>query len=435
MTMKQLGPSQEALLKLWPSWTTLGEADRQAVIALLEWRAARRINQTPPDGDWSTWLIMAGRGFGKTRTGAEWVKEQVCVSPGRYAIIAPTFGDARDTCIEGDSGLRAICPQSMISTYNRSMGEIEFFNGSRVKLFSADEPDRMRGPQHHGAWADELAAWKYEDAWDQLLFGLRLGDDPRAVVTTTPRPTPLMRRLIVDPRVIVTKGSTFDNAANLAPSALAQLKAKYEGTRLGRQELNAELLDDTPGALWTRAMLDLCQHEGKLPEFARVVIGVDPPAGEDGEAAECGIITAARVGAGLTSTAVVLGDQSMQGSPNEWGQAVIDAYHAAKADRIVVEINQGGAMVKAILRSIDPTVAITEVRATRGKQARAEPIAALYEQGRVTHGRVFAQLEDQLCSWAPGTGQKSPDRMDALVWALTDLMLGPTAPEPSIRRL
>jgi phage terminase large subunit-like protein len=402
----------------------------------MEWRAIRRQNQTPPDGDWSTWLNMAGRGFGKTRVGAEWTKERCLLNPGhRMAIVAPTFGDARDTCIEGDSGLQAIVPRSLIQTYNRSMGEFEFTNGAKVKLFSADEPDRLRGPQHHDAWCDELAAWRYQEAWDQLLFGLRLGDDPRAIVTTTPRPTPLLRSIIKDPRTIVTTGSTFDNAANLAPSALAQLRAKYEGTRLGRQELNAELLEDTPGALWTRAMLEQCAHSGALPEFDRVVIGVDPPAGEDGDAAECGIITAGRVGAGLTATAVVLADSSMQGSPNEWGKAVVDAYHAAKADRIVVEINQGGAMVKAIIRSIDPSVAITEVHATRSKKTRAEPIAALYEQVRVTHGRVFTALEDQMCSWAPGQGQRSPDRMDALVWALTDLMLGNVAPDPSIRRL
>ncbi len=434
--MRPLTQSQEVLLKLWPSWTALSEAERLATLTLMEWRHLRREAQTPPDGDWLTWLILAGRGFGKTRTGAEWIKENCLLNPGyRYAIVAPTFGDARDTCIEGDSGLRAIVPSSLVENYNRSMGEFEFTNGSKVKLFSADEPERLRGPQHHGAGCDELGAWRYAEAWDQLLFGLRLGENPKAVVTTTPRPTNLMRGLIASPSTIITKGSTFDNAANLAPSALAQLRAKYEGTRLGRQELDAELLTDTVGALWTRDILELCAHKGPLPEFDRVVIGVDPPAGEDGESAECGIITAGRVGVGLTATAVVINDASIQGSPNEWGQAVVNAYHSAKADRIVVEINMGGAMVKAIIRSIDPSVAITEVHATRSKKTRAEPIAALYEQSRVTHGRVFSALEDQLCSWAPGTGQRSPDRMDALVWALTDLMLGNVAPEPSIRRL
>lgn len=401
----------------------------------MEWRAARRPAQTPPPGDWGTWLINAGRGFGKTRTGAEQVKEWALLNPGwRIAVVAPTYADARDTCIEGDSGLRSIVPAPLVSTWNRSLGEFQFANGSLVKLFSADEPDRMRGPQHHAAWCDELAAWRYPDAWDQLLFGLRLGEDPRVVVTTTPRPVKLVRDLIKDPRTVGTSGSTFDNAANLAPAALAQLKARYEGTRLGRQELYAELLTDTPGALWTRAMIDAAS-QALCPEPDRVVVAVDPPAGEDGDAAECGIVVAGAAGEGITSRAVVLADHSIQGSPEQWARAVVAAYHEAKADRVVVEVNQGGAMVKAVLRAVDPSIPIREVRATRGKAIRAEPIAALYEQGRVGHARVFGELEDQLCSWTPLGGQKSPDRMDALVWALTDLMLAKQAPEPGIRTL
>jgi predicted phage terminase large subunit-like protein len=376
-------------------------------------------------------MLKAGRGFGKTRVGAEWTKEQCLLVPGRYAIVAPTFSDARDTCIEGDSGLRAICPQSMISTYNRSMGELEFFNGSRVKLFSADEPDRMRGPQHHGAWCDELAAWRYEDAWDQLLFGLRLGECPRVVITTTPRPTALVRKIVADSNTIVTGGSTFDNAANLAPSALAALKAKYEGTRLGRQELYAEMLDDTLGALWTQRMLEDARTQA-IPELKRIVVALDPAISANEGSDETGIIVA---GLGVDGLAYVLDDLSLKGSPDEWARKAVSAYAARQADRIVAESNQGGEMVRQTLKTVDPTASIKLVHASKGKHARAEPVAALYEQGRVKHALSSPKLEDQLTTYAPGISNKSPDRLDALVWALTDLMLGNVAPEPSIRRL
>lgn len=433
MTMTPLTPSQEALLKLWPYLTGLSETDRLASLALMEWRASRRANQTPPDGDWLVWLILAGRGFGKTRTGAEVTKERMLLNPGcRVAIVAPTFSDARDTCMEGESGLLNVMPDNLVATWNRSMGEFSLTNGSQAKLFSADEPDRLRGPQHHFSWCDELAAWRYPDAWDQLLFGLRLGDDPRVVVTTTPRPVPLVRSILADHKTRVTRGSTFDNAANLAPAILEKLREKYEGTRLGRQELFAEILDDVPGALWTWQMIEAAKLRGDLPELERVVVGVDPAISNNDDSDETGIVVAAR---GRDGRGYVLADVSLKGTPDEWAKAVCAASLGHNADRIVAEGNQGGEMVRAVIKTVMPNAPIKIVHASRGKYARAEPVAALYEQGKVSHVGGLAELEAQMTGYSPQIAKKSPDRMDALVWALTDLMLGNAAPEPSIRRL
>ena len=341
----------------------------------------------------------------------------------RIAVVAPTYADARDTCIEGDSGLRRVLPSSCIEAWNRSLGEMILTNGTRYKLFSADEPERLRGPQHHRAWADELGAWRYPETWDQLLFGLRLGDDPRVVVTTTPKPTPLIRSLIKNGRSVLTRGSTFDNAENLAPAALAQLREKYEGTRLGRQELEAELLDDVPGALWTRAMVDGSRVR-KMPELRRVVVAVDPSGTKGGEDAgdDIGIVVA---GLGIDGKGYVLSDKSCNLSPDGWGKRAVSAYHEFKADRIVAERNFGGAMVEHVIRTVDRTASYKEVTASRGKVARAEPVAALYEQGRVHHVGAFAALEDQMCALTSDgyVGEGSPDRVDALVWALTELMI------------
>ena len=416
-------------LAFLPIWAGLTEEEQKAAETITDWWATRRPNQTPPPGDWPYWLILAGRGFGKTRTGAEWVKETALLNPGwRFAIVAPTFADARDTCIEGDSGLLGITPPELVSTWNRSMGEFHFANGSQCKLFSADEPDRMRGPQHHAAWTDELAAWRYRDAWDQLLFGLRLGVNPQVVVTTTPRPVPLVRELLADPRTVVTRGSTFDNAANLAPSALAALRAKYEGTRLGRQELEAEMLEDVPGALWSRSMIEDAQVTA-VPSMRRIVVAIDPAISSDEGSDETGIVVA---GVGVDGLAYVMADLSLKGSPDEWARVAVTAYTARGADRIVAEANQGGAMVSHTIRTVDPMAAIKLVHASKGKLARAEPVAALYEQGRVKHTFRSAKLEDQMTTYAPGMEKKSPDRMDALVWAITELMLGNHS-EPRIR--
>lgn len=338
------------------------------------------------------------------------------------SVVAPTYADARDTCIEGDSGLRSIIPFSCVEAWNRSLGELILVNGTRYKLFGAEEPERLRGPQFHRSWCDELAAWRYPESWDQMLFGLRLGQNPQAVVTTTPKPVPLVRSLMKSPRTIITRGSTFDNAANLAPSALAQLREKYEGTRLGRQELNAEVLDDVPGALWTRAMVDAALVR-EVPQMARVVVAIDPSGtkGDDG-GDSIGIVVA---GKGVNGLCYVLADRTCKLSPDGWGRIAVNAYHEFSADRIVAERNFGGAMVEHVIRTVDRSVSYKEVTASRGKVIRAEPVAALYEQNKVKHLSGFTELEDQMCAMTGDgfLGEGSPDRVDALVWALTELML------------
>ena len=400
-------------------------------MARARWKAKARQNQITPDGDWLTWVILAGRGWGKTRTGAEDAAWSGMANPGwRIAVVAPTAADARDTCIEGDSGLLNVLPREAVQTWNRSLGELILINGTRYKAFSADEPERLRGPQHHRAWADELAAWRYPEAWDQLMFGLRLGDHPQAVVTTTPKPTPLVKALVAAKTSHVTRGSTFDNAANLAPSALQMLKEKYEGTRLGRQELEAEILGDLPGALWSLSTLDAYRLR-EAPQMGRIVVAVDPAVTATEASDEHGIIVA-----GLADQrGVVLEDASLSGSPNEWARRAVSLYRSWNADAIVIEVNQGGDMVAHTIRTIDPNVKIREVRASRGKHVRAEPIAALYEQGRVAHVGSFPELEAQMTQMTTNgfEGEGSPDRVDALVWAMTELFPGMTerAPDPA----
>ena len=386
-----------------------------------DWLDKARPDQTPPIGDWTTWLILAGRGWGKTRTGAEDAAWHGVANPGwRIAICAPTAADARDTCVEGNSGLLSCLPRGMVRTWNRSLGELILTNETRYKLFSADEPDRFRGPQHNRAWCDELAAWKYPDAWDQLQFGMRLGDHPQVVVTTTPRPTPMIRTLIKADTTIITRGSTFDNAANLAPSALAELRKRYDGTRLGRQELHAELLDDLPGALWTRDSITL----GTMPEMQRIVVGVDPSgASGQGDGDDIGIVIA---GKGVDGRFYVIEDATCNMGPAGWGRRATERYAYHQADCIVAEKNYGGAMVESVIRTADRNAKVKMVTASRGKAVRAEPIAALYEQGRVTHARGLDALEDQMMQFTLTgyMGEGSPDRVDALVWALTELLSG-----------
>lgn len=391
----------------WRKWRPEAKAE-------LRWRLTARPDQLPPDGDWFVWLLLAGRGYGKTRTGAEWVRRLATRDAVRVAVVAPTYADARDTCVEGESGLLSVLPKSLVRAWNRSLGELELANGSHVKLFSADTPDRLRGPQHHHAWCDELAAWEYPETWDQLMFGLRLGERPRVVVTTTPKPTKIIKELNERSDVHVTKGSTFDNAANLAPSALEQLRLRYEGTRLGRQELMAEILDDVEGALWTRQQMDECVvHEA--PPLKRVVVGVDPSGG----VAETGIVVC---GLGRDGKGYVLADLTASGSPADWGRRVVEAYRGWDADRVVAERNFGGDMVEHTIRTVDRNVSLKVVSASRGKVPRAEPVSALYEQGRVHHVGRFPKLEDQMCTYT-AEDKVSPDRMDAMVWALTELMV------------
>ena len=369
-----------------------------------------------PPGHWTYWLLMAGRGFGKTRCGAEVVRQWVKTS--RYVnLIAATSDDARDIMIEGESGIMAICPRSERPAYKTSKSRLEWPNGARSLIFTADEPERLRGKQHEKLWADELGAWRYPEAWDQAQFGLRLGKHPQAVVTTTPRPTPTVKDLMKHPGTVVTRGTTYDNRENLAESFFATIIRKYEGTRLGRQELNAEVLDDNPGALWQRAQIDAARVD-VAPLLRRIVVGVDPAVTSREDSDETGIIA---VGEGDDRDWYVLDDRSLIASPDAWARAAVKCYHDNKADRLIAETNNGGEMVELTIRNVDRNVSFEAVTASRGKMIRAEPIAALYEQGRVHHVGSFPALEDQMCDYDPLTSPFSPDRMDALVWAMTKL--------------
>lgn len=403
-----------------------------AILAQLKfnWEFWARPNQLVPPGDWTTWLILAGRGFGKTRTGAETIRQWVCgdtpLSKGRYhkiALVAETAPDARDVMVEGPAGLLACHPKEFRPTYYPSKRSVEWPNGAQAILFNAVEPDQLRGPQFDAAWCDELAKWRYaSDTWDQLQFGLRLGDHPRQIVTTTPRPIPVVRRLMNDENCFVTRGRTYDNAANLAAPFLRQIEERYGGTRIGRQELEGEVLDDIPGALWNREIIDASRRP-EAPDLDRIVIAVDPATTSGDEADETGIVAVGiATDADGYTRGYVLADRSLRGTPEEWAKAAVKLYRELDADRIVAEKNQGGEMVEAVLRTVDRNVPITLVSATRGKVVRAEPASALYEQGRVHHVGRFDKLEDQMCMFSRDVDRStgnSPDRVDALVWGLT----------------
>lgn len=415
------------------------DPDRDLILADLDplaleydWRVWARPEQLAPPGDWLTWLVLAGRGFGKTRAGCEWVRSIACgPSPlargthGRIAIIAETAADARDVLVEGESGLLAIHPKDFRPLYEPSKRRLTWPNGAIATLYNAVEPDQLRGPQHDAALCDELAKWRYaEETWDQLQFGLRLGSDPRIAVTTTPRATAIIRALVDSADTIVTRGTTLDNASNLAPKFLRKMRDRYEGTRIGRQELNAEILDDFPGAMWTRAMLDVARIR-EAPRLRRIVVAVDPSgnSGGDESADDIGIVIA---GKGHDGRGYVLADWTCDLSPAGWGRRAVEAFDEFKADRIVAEKNFGGAMVENVIATAGKSVPVKMVSASRGKVQRAEPIAALYEQGKISHVGVMAELEDQLCSFTNTgyMGKGSPDRADALIWALTEVMLG-----------
>lgn len=409
------------------SWAQLGQKERIARLKKMElndrlrltwtWEAWARPDQLPPLGDWNLWLVKAGRGWGKTRTGAEWVRS--VAKPGaRIALVGPTAADVRDVMIEGESGILAASPPYDRPNYEPSKRRLTWPNGAIATAYSAEEPDRLRGPQHTHAWCDEVAAWAYPDAWDMMLMGLRLGTNPRVVATTTPRTVPLMRRIQASPGLVITRGKTIENAGNLAPSFLSGLMARYEGTRLGRQELEGEDLDDNPDALWQRDELDRTRVR-EAPQLVRVVVAIDPAVSSNAESDETGIVVA---GLGVDGRGYVLADRSGRFKPDAWAKRAVEAYHAHKADRIIAEGNQGGEMISAVLGTVEPGLPIRIVHATRGKVTRAEPVSALYEQGRVSHVGSLPQLEDQLCTWTPGG--PSPDRLDALVWALTELFLG-----------
>lgn len=383
------------------------------------WPFWARPEQLEPDGDWTYWLIMAGRGWGKTRTGAETVRSWVRTID-MVNLIGATVDDARDIMIEGESGILAVCPDDERPEYKKSERKLVWPNGAISLIFTADEPERLRGKQHKAIWADEMAAWRYQEAWDQAKFGLRLGDRPRAIVTTTPRPVRNVVELVNDSVTHVTRGTTYDNRANLAPAFFEAIVKRYEGTRLGRQELRAELLLDVPGALWTRESI---QHlpRSSAPLMERVVVGIDPAISSQDNSNETGIIVSAK---GNDGHGYVVADRSGIYSPREWAMEAVAAAREFQADCIVAEVNQGGEMVTQTIRSVDPNAHVKAVRASRGKYIRAEPISALYARGLVYHLELLEALEDQMCTFTPDHDRSkdgSPDRLDALVWGMTEL--------------
>jgi phage terminase large subunit-like protein len=401
-------------------------------------------HQTPGSGDWTVFLLLGGRGAGKTRAGAEWIGDFIRnrTEPARVALVAETYADGREVMIDGDSGLARLGEEKGRPAYQASRRRLVWPNGSVAYVFSSEDPDGLRGHQFHAAWSDELCKWKHaEETWSNLQLALRLGPRPRQVVTTTPRPTALLKRLMKAPGTFMAHATTYANAQNLSRVFLDEIAAAYEGTRLGRQELHGELVEDVAGALWTRAMIErsrIAAPQGFHETLDRIVVAVDPPATSGEGADECGIIVAGAMNGADGAVAYVLADRSAGGlSPRDWARRAVAAYHEFAADRIVVETNQGGDMVREVIRGVDASVAVRDVRASRGKRLRAEPVAALYEQGRVRHAGRFPALEDQMATYtgAGGTGPaKSPDRLDALVWAIADLLLRREA-APRVNRI
>lgn len=389
-----------------------------------DWSLWARPKQLPPPGDWGIWLLLAGRGFGKTLAITQWALAQAKAMPGsRGALVAATERDARDVLVEGESGILNVAPPDFMPKFEPSKRRLTFPNGSTAALFSAEKPNRLRGPQHHWAICDELAAWLHPEAFDMLLLGLRLGNDPRLAVATTPRPVALIKRLLADSTVAVVRGSTYENRANLAPTFFKGVAKRYEGTSLGRQELLGEVLDENAGALFKRHLIEAARVD-EAPELKRIVVAIDPAVTSHEGSDETGIVVAGVAEIDGQEEAYVLDDLSLKATPRGWASEAIAAYQLWQADRIVAEVNNGGDLVEHTLRTVDANAPYRAVRASRGKNARAEPVAALYEQGKVHHVGVFATLEQQMCE---GTN-KSPDRVDALVWALSALMLeGDTA--------
>jgi phage terminase large subunit-like protein len=410
-----------------------GLTAEEAAELYYDWSLWARPDQIAPEGDWVYWLILAGRGAGKTRAGAETVRAWARAYP-IVNLIGATRQDAREIMVMGESGLLAISPPDERPRFVRAADRLEWPNGAVSQIFSAEEPDRLRGKQHMKLWLDELAAWRDPDAFDQALLGLRLGAKPQAIVTTTPRPTKLIKQLIDSPDAVVTRGSTFDNAKFLADGFLTRIASRFDGRAIGRQELYGDIIEEAPGALWTRALIERQRLPRDTPkaDYVEIVIGVDPPARSGAKADECGIIAVGRTAGGVIH---VLADLSSQGeTPGEWSARVVSAFRRYEANRVVAEINNGGEMVMQVLRQNDPNLPVRNVTATRGKFLRAEPIAAAYERGAVFHLGAFEKLEDQLCTLTSDfdsrTAGFSPDRADALVWAIADL-IAPRRASPS----
>ena len=402
----------------------------------LFWELHARHHQTPWQEDWLIWLLLGGRGSGKTRTGAEWVREQVAMQGcSRIALIAPSYNDAREVMLEGESGLLHIGYPSERPKYSPARRRLTWPNGAIGHIFTAEDPDGLRGPQFDAAWADEFCAWAYPEATlSNLRLALRLGDDPQLVITTTPRPIPALKKLMTTNGVLISRGTTADNADNLAPSFMAAMEDAYGGTRLGRQELGGEFIEDMDGALWTRAMLEAAYTEQR-PDCDTIILAIDPPVTSGAQSDACGLIVAGRVGEGRNAKAYILHDGTVQGrSPEGWARAAISLAQGWDADYIVAETNQGGELVTSVLQSFDPHIPIRRVYASKSKTARAEPVALLYEQGRVSHCGRFNDLEDELAALGTQAQKSSPDRADALVWAVTELLLR-TRSAPRIRHL
>lgn len=425
----------------------LGSLDPETLgFILADWQVWARDDQLPPTAteagdDWRVWLILGGRGAGKTRAGAEWVRAKALGIPPigreparRIALVGETLADVRRVMIDGVSGLMAIHAHGERPTLEVSKSQLVWPNGAIAQMFSAEDPDSLRGPQFDAAWCDELAKWRYaEETWDMLQFGLRLGNKPAITVTTTPRPLPLLKTIMEDAGTVVTRAATAANAAHLAPAFVAEMERRYAGTALGRQELLGEIVDAQSGSLWRRDWIEQARVAA-CPELTSIVVAVDPPVTATARSDACGIIVA---GIAADRRAYIAADLTLQGrSLDVWARAAVRAYHEFMADRVVAEVNQGGDLVVSVLRQIDEAVAVRTVRATRGKWLRAEPVAALYAEGRVAHVGVHAALEEQMLAFgADGLARgRSPDRVDALVWALTDLMIDRGA-EPGIRQL
>lgn len=420
-------------------------ADLDRVCA--SWELNAREDQLPPleaqgGGPWTAWIIMGGRGAGKTRTGSEWIKGVMTGAPDftatpvkRIALIGETMAEMRDVMVEGVSGILAVHDKHNRPIWTPTRGRLQWPNGAVAQVYSAEDPESLRGPQFECAWLDEFAKWRYaEETFDMLQFGLRLGAHPRQVITTTPRPGPFLARLLKGSRSAVSRAATIRNAENLAPDFLQKIVARYSGTRLSRQELDGELLDDNPDSLWSRSAIDALREED-APALQRIVVAIDPPATSTRRADACGIIAA---GIDTNGIVHVLEDATLSAArPGAWARAALALYHKWQADQLVAEVNQGGEMVAAVIREADEGVPVTMVRATRGKYLRAAPVAQLYEQGRVRHAGILRALEDEMCAFGPDglPGGKSPDRLDALVWAVTALALGKKPPEPRMRRV
>jgi predicted phage terminase large subunit-like protein len=405
----------------------------QAIKKLFDWRSElnARPNQVAPDGNWTTWLILAGRGFGKTRTGAEWIRERVESGMSkRIALIGKTPADVRDVMIEGESGLLNISPPYNMPTYEPSKRRLTWDNGAIAQTFSSYEPDQLRGSQFDTAWADEMASWEYpEETWDNLMFALRLGEKPQVCVTTTPKPLQLLINLRDAKTTVLTKGTSYDNRENLNQQFFDSILSKYKNTRLGMQEIYAEILEESDNAMWKREWLD----EGRLidaPEdLERIVVAIDPAVTSKKTSDETGIIVAGKDKEGKF---YVLNDSSARYTPSAWSEKAIMLYNQFQCDKIIAEVNNGGQLVEHTLRTQSENVPYKSVHASRGKRTRAEPIASLYEQGKVHHIGNLERLENQLCNWEANSGDPSPDRLDALVWALTELS---GSGNPSIRWL